>query len=174
MIDGHSSACPLCFGGKAWISPILTTPGPKRQTENEKTGIFSPHVANLRSRFAKRFNQFLTGDVMRKELVLTIMVFAAMLSIPFLTGCGNSSQSLGAASRQVQQTITYDVMKDGPFSEGKLKDGTAVLVRGLGAYWVKNGRVYAINGFAKQYSSGISYGPTGMTKSDVQRAIAGR
>jgi len=40
---------------------------------------------------------------------------------------------------------------------GSLKGGTAVLVDDLAAYWVKNSRVYAANGFARTWSPSISY-----------------
>ena len=40
---------------------------------------------------------------------------------------------------------------------GPLEGGAAVLVDGVGAYWVKNGTVYVANGLAKMWSPAISY-----------------
>lgn len=40
---------------------------------------------------------------------------------------------------------------------GSLKGGTAVLVDDLAAYWIKDSRVYAANGFARTWSPSISY-----------------
>lgn len=79
--------------------------------------------------------------------------------------------SIGHASRQVQRTITYGLMKHGTFEEASLNGGTGVLVSGLGAYWVKNSTVYALNGLAKSYSKGIEYGPPGLSKRDLLEAL---
>jgi len=56
------------------------------------------------------------------------------------------------ATSAVKRTITAVSSSGGTYLVGSLKGGTAVLVDDLAAYWVKNSRVYAANGFAKTWS----------------------
>ncbi len=60
------------------------------------------------------------------------------------------------AIEKVKFTITAS-LKHRNFKSGPLEGGTAVLVNGLGAYWVNSDTVYAANGFAKTWSPGITY-----------------
>ncbi len=57
------------------------------------------------------------------------------------------------------------------FKEAPLQGGTAVLLNESWAYWVKDGKVYALNGLAKDASYSIEYGPVGMDIDDVEDAI---
>jgi len=54
---------------------------------------------------------------------------------------------------------------------GLLLEGTAVLVGDHAAYWVKDGKVYAANGFAKMWSPQLEYAPVGIDISVVRKAI---
>jgi hypothetical protein len=63
----------------------------------------------------------------------------------------------------VKRTITAVSSSGRTYLAGLLKGGTAVLVDDMAAYWVKNGRVYAANGFARTWSPSISYA----TDSDI-------
>jgi hypothetical protein len=55
-----------------------------------------------------------------------------------------------------------------------LAKGTAVLVDDLAAYWVRDGRVYAVNGVAKELSGGISYAPPSIDMSALEGALEGK
>jgi hypothetical protein len=75
-----------------------------------------------------------------------VIVIAIMLQLP-------ESDAISA----VKRSITAVSSLGRTYLAGSLKGGTAVLVDGLAAYWVKNSRVYAANGFAKTWSPNISY-----------------
>jgi hypothetical protein len=75
-----------------------------------------------------------------------IMVIAIMIQLPE-----------NNATTAVKRSITAVSSLGRTYLAGSLKGGTAVLVDDLAAYWVKNSRVYAANGFAKTWSPSISY-----------------
>jgi len=75
-----------------------------------------------------------------------VIVIAIMLQLP-------ESDAISA----VKRSITAVSSLGRTYLAGSLKGGTAVLVDDLAAYWVKNSRVYAANGFAKTWSPSISY-----------------
>jgi len=74
-----------------------------------------------------------------------VMVIAIMTQLP-------ESNAISAVKRSITA-----VSLGRTYLAGSLKGGTAVLVDDLAAYWVKNSRVYAANGFAKTWSPSISY-----------------
>lgn len=57
----------------------------------------------------------------------------------------------------VKISITAVSSSGRTYLTGSLKGGTAVLVDDLAAYWIKDSRVYAANGFARTWSPSISY-----------------
>jgi hypothetical protein len=72
----------------------------------------------------------------------------------------------------VKATITVSLNPNITYRTGPLQGGVAVLVGDLGAYWVKNGTVYAANGVAKTWSPRISYALGGsITHSTVKSAV---
>jgi len=72
----------------------------------------------------------------------------------------------------VKATITVSLKPNITYRTGPLQGGVAVLVGDLGAYWIKNGTVYAANGFAKTWSPRISYALGGsITLSTVKSAV---
>jgi len=81
------------------------------------------------------------------------------------------SALLSYCSRAVNQTLKIE-FKEYKFEEAPLQGGTGVLLNGLGAYWVKDGIVYALNGLAASYSPGVSYGPPGLGKLELLEALA--
>jgi len=81
-----------------------------------------------------------------------------------ITAIAIMSQFPGSnATTAVKRTITAVSSSGRTYLAGSLKGGTAVLVDDMAAYWVKNGRVYAANGFARTWSPSISYA----TDSDI-------
>ena len=79
-------------------------------------------------------------------------VLAVVIVIAIMTRLPESS-----AISAVRKSVTAVSSSGRTYLTGLLRKGTAVLVDDLAAYWVKNGRVYAANGFAKTWSPSISY-----------------
>ncbi len=83
---------------------------------------------------------------------------AVVIAIAIITQLPESN-----AISAVKRSITAVSSSGRTYLAGSLKGGTAVLVDDMAAYWVKNGRVYAANGFARTWSPSISYA----TDSDI-------
>lgn len=77
---------------------------------------------------------------------------------------------ISAAEQAVKSTLAIR-FTEYRFEEVDVRGGRAVLLNNLGAYWVKDGVVYALNGLAKSYSPSVEYGPVGLDYEDVERAI---
>ena len=71
----------------------------------------------------------------------------------------------------VRVTITEVDASSFSFREGPLEGGTAVLVEGTAAFWVKDGIVFAANGTAKTWSPTVEYSPTGIGFLEVQASV---
>ncbi|PJE77449.1 hypothetical protein CI610_03626 [invertebrate metagenome] len=54
---------------------------------------------------------------------------------------------------------------------GQFNDGVAVVINGAAGYWVKDGVAYAVNGVAKNLSSGVDYAPSGVSWLKVEEAV---
>ena len=83
---------------------------------------------------------------------------AVVIAIVIITQLPESN-----AISAVKRSITAVSSSGRTYLAESLKGGTAVLVDDMAAYWVKNGRVYAANGFARTWSPSISYA----TDSDI-------
>ena len=70
----------------------------------------------------------------------------------------------------VNNTITANLKEGLDCLAGSLQGGTAVWIGDPGAYWVKDGVVYAANGIAKAWSPNISYAPVGIDFDSVKEA----
>lgn len=100
----------------------------------------------------------------------------ALVAVLF-SGCTAQSDQYNAAEsdsvQAVRKVLENTRHPSQEFQEVAIRGGVAVLVDDLGAFWVKDGRVYALNGLAKSFVPGLSYGPPGLSKSDVRRALRG-
>ena len=96
--------------------------------------------------------QTLRGTKRTRRFWIIAGVFAVVIVIAIITQLPESS-----AISAVRKSVTAVSSSGRTYLTGSLKKGTAVLVDELAAYWVKNGRVYVANGFAKTWSPGISY-----------------
>jgi len=85
---------------------------------------------------------------------------------------GCCGENTGEAVSAVGATMTDAAPSGLSFTEGPLKGGTAVLA-GNAAYWIKDGTVYAANGFAKTWSRSLEYSPIGIDYSSVKNAVSG-
>jgi len=104
------------------------------------------------------------------------------MMVIMMVGCSSNTQP--TATQPVNDfdlaiTLVQDSMSTVPSSNistfeydaGKLKGGIAVLVDGDGAYWVKDGVVYAGNGTAKTWSPDVDYAPIGIDFDTIQDSI---
>lgn len=110
---------------------------------------------------------------MQKNSARSIKVSAvvtAAIALVFV-GCAGESTTTSDAIMAVQNSITGPAPSGLSFKEGPLHGGTAVLVGNAG-YWVKDGTVYAANGFAKTWSPSLKYSPTGIDFSSVEKAVS--
>jgi len=74
----------------------------------------------------------------------------------------------------IEATMTEFVkahLKGMKYQYGTLKGGIAVLIRDTEAYWVKNGKIYAANGFAKMCSPGLSYSESGIDYYTIKKVV---
>jgi hypothetical protein len=105
-----------------------------------------------------------------------LLGLSAILSMLICAHFGDAEPpppTLNDSSRAVEQTLRVK-FKEYNFEEVSIRGGMGVLLNGLGAYWVKDGRVYALNGLAASYSPGITYGPQGLGKSELLEALASK
>ena len=79
-------------------------------------------------------------------------VLAVVIVIAIMTRLPESS-----AISALRKSVTAVSSSGRTYLTGLLRKGTAVLVDDLAAYWVKNGRVYAANGFAKTWSPSVTF-----------------
>jgi len=110
------------------------------------------------------------AQIIAVSMVVAVVIFFIMCSGVLNHSENATTQNLGYASQQVKETIKVK-FKQEIFEEVALQGGTAVLVNDLAAYWVNGSTVYALNGLAASYSSGIPYGPPGMGVLDVKKAL---
>jgi hypothetical protein len=87
-----------------------------------------------------------------------------------LSGCGGpeDSPSMAAVRETLKQPGNARSSQSAP-----LANGVAVLVEDTAGYWVRDGKVYAVNGVAKELSGGISYAPQSIDMQAIQAAIGG-
>jgi hypothetical protein len=101
------------------------------------------------------------------------IAFVVMLIVG--AGCAKSSppttnsnlHSRGAASALVAAKIRR---KD-KFEEVSIQGGTGVLVDGHWAFWVKDGKIFALNGLAKSIAPDLEYGPPGLGSEELREAL---
>ena len=79
----------------------------------------------------------------------------------------SGSEALGI----VKRSYTSARSSDKQYKVAPLNGGTAILVDDLAAYWVKGGKLYAANGWAKTWSKNIEYAPTGIDFTSVKKAV---
>ena len=79
----------------------------------------------------------------------------------------SNSQPLGAASQLVAEKIGR---KD-KFEEVSIQGGIGVLVDGHWAFWVKDGKIFALNGLAKSIAPDLEYGPPGLGSEELRQAL---
>jgi len=91
------------------------------------------------------------------------------------TSCNNESMESGNPYADdiaaVRNTITANLKEGQEYQAGSLQGGTAVLISDIGAYWVKDGVVYAANGTVKTWSFNINYAPAGVDFNSVKEAV---
>jgi hypothetical protein len=87
-----------------------------------------------------------------------------------LSGCGGPEDSPSMAA--VRETLKQPGNARSSQS-ASLANGVAVLVEDTAGYWVRDGKVYAVNGVAKELSGGISYAPPSIDMEAIQAAIGG-
>ena len=117
----------------------------------------------------------------RKILIrslLSVLVFSVFVFLAVGSNDEDSSDktarkktSYSKASSLVKKTFKDKWKYVYSFEEAPLQGGTAVLINGTAAFWVKDGKVYALNGLAKNVSDSIEYGPVGMDIDEVEDAI---
>ena len=98
-----------------------------------------------------------------------VAVVSVAIVFSFVVGCADDSTS--EAVLAVQDSITGPAPSGLSYKEGTLQGGTAVLT-GNAAYWVKDGKIYAANGFAKTWSPSLKYSPVGIDFSSVEKAVS--
>ena len=104
-----------------------------------------------------------------KRILLMSVILAAIL----LTACAapvTTPTPYADDIEAVNNTITANLKEGLDYQAGSLQGGTAVLIADTGAYWVKDGVVYAANGTAKTWSPNISYAPVGIDFDSVKEA----
>lgn len=74
---------------------------------------------------------------------------------------------LGAASSLVANKIG----NNHKFEEVTIQGGIGVLADGSWAFWVKDGKVFALNGLAKSLDPSLDYGPPGLGSEDLRQAL---
>lgn len=67
--------------------------------------------------------------------------------------------------------VAAKIGDDGTFEETPMEGGTGVLVDGQYAFWVKEGKVFALNGVAKILAPDLEYGPPGSRSEDLRRRL---
>ncbi len=67
--------------------------------------------------------------------------------------------------------ISVDTIHAWEYEAAELEGGVAVLVNDFGAYWVRDGVVYAANGVAKTWSPALDYSPTGIDIDTIEDSI---
>lgn len=104
-----------------------------------------------------------------KRILIVSVILAAML----LGACGGTEKVNPYADdiQAVENTITANLKEGQEYQAGSLQGGTAVLVGNTGAYWVKDGVVYAANGTAKSWSPNINYAPAGIDFDSVKECL---
>ena len=96
-----------------------------------------------------------------------LLVVIAVAAFVLIQMCDSGSGDVSSVKESMTETYT----SGRTYETAPLEGGTAVLVDGTAAYWVDGSRVYAANGFAKTWSPGISYAPTGIDFDSVRRAV---
>ncbi len=105
---------------------------------------------------------------------LVIVTVAIIIGVVVALSGNGGNEGFYAEITDVQDSMTaisVDVALAWEYKAGPLKGGVAVLVNNNGAYWVKDGVVYAANGFAKTWSPGVDYAPTGIDIGTVEDAV---
>ena len=105
-------------------------------------------------------------DMGRKQAAKFLIGALAMVGIGYNL---NLDKVEGPALSAVLETIPQGQAHT--WETGQLNDGVAVVVNGTAGYWVKDGTVYATNGIAKNWSSGIEYSPAEISQSNVEAAV---
>jgi len=96
----------------------------------------------------------------------------AILSIALIAGCGVPSKPSDPSLSLVKQTITKTNITNRKIETVNIEGGTGVLIDDLGAYWVKDGVAYAVNGMAKSWSPSIEYARNSkVSHNSIQDAI---
>jgi hypothetical protein len=73
--------------------------------------------------------------------------------------------------KSATELVAMKIGGEGTFEETPVEGGTGVLVDGHYAFWVKDGRVFALNGLAKGLVPDLEYGPPGLGSEDLRRTL---
>ncbi|GAA4650514.1 hypothetical protein GCM10023116_27970 [Kistimonas scapharcae] len=99
------------------------------------------------------------------------MVVSVLLLVGGLWMAVPDGPSHGDAVTSVLMTIPDSESSVNKYLTGDLDDGVAVVVNGSAGYWVKDGKVFAVNGVASNMSPGIQYSPNSVNWSSVENAV---
>ena len=100
-------------------------------------------------------------------LVVSVLMFA--IGAWMVSG---DDPSHGDAITQVLATIPDHSQSVHGYVTADLDDGgVAVVINKAAGYWVKDGKVFAVNGIAKNFSPAIDYAPQEITWSKVENAF---
>jgi len=98
---------------------------------------------------------------MRKIVSLTLVVVIAIITMSFLS-CSSrisSEQAIdsgkNAAVEEVKDSLTSDVV--GSYEAVKYEDGYVVNFEDMAYWYVEDGVVWSLNGFAKTYAENTEY-----------------
>jgi hypothetical protein len=80
----------------------------------------------------------------------------------------SDSQPLGAASVLVARKTG----RKGKYEEVSIQGGMGVLLDGYWAFWVKDGKLFALNGLAKSIAPDLEYGPAGLGSEELRQALS--
>lgn len=97
-----------------------------------------------------------------------LMVMAAVVLGVGLWLSSDDGPSHGDAVTEVLMTIPDSDNSVHNFGTGDLESGIAVVINETAGYWVKDGKVYAVNGVARNMSPSIGYAPTEINRTKVQ------
>ncbi len=71
----------------------------------------------------------------------------------------------------IYASITHSTFRPSSFKVAPLNGGVAISANDRGAYWIKDGKLYAGNGMAKGWSAGVPYAPLEIDYNTLKQAV---
>ncbi len=120
--------------------------------------------------FRAKKNEKEIGKVKPEDAKSMMIMAVVLLCVGIWMAAPSDEPSQGGAITDVLMTIPDSDSSVHDFVTGDLQGGVAVVINKSAGYWVKDGKVFAVNGIAANMSPGIEYAPQEIDWAKVEQA----